>query len=472
MIKKYSVKKLLNQGKFLLNKKVLVEGWIRSFRYSIFISLNDGSTIQNLQIVLSTNKLDKIIMKKITIGSSIRVIGIVKKSLGKKQYIELQSLDITIYKLVNQKIIQKSILQPKRHSFKKLREQAHLRFQTNIFSCIMRIRHHIAFCIHKYFHEHGFFYLHTPIITTSNCEGTGKMFQITTMDLKKNKLIDYEKDFFKCKTYLSVSGQLEAETASLGLGKVYTFGPVFRAENSNTSRHLSEFWMIEPEIAFYHLEENINLAEKFLKFVIRYIVENSMEDLIFLNKCLEQCKKKKKNDLLEKLENILKFPFKKISYTETIKILDKEEKKKNIKFSHPIIWGMDLKSEHEQYLVDKYFKKIPVIIFDYPCSIKAFYMRMNNDGKTVRAMDILFPEIGEIIGGSQREERYDMLFQRMKDTNIDFNKLWWYLDTRRFGSVPHSGFGLGFDRLVQFITGMNNIRDVIPFPRTPNNAEF
>ncbi|WP_341651387.1 asparagine--tRNA ligase [Blattabacterium cuenoti] len=472
MIKKYSIKKLLNQGKFLLNKKVLVEGWIRSFRYSIFISLNDGSTIQNLQIVLSTNKLDKIIMKKITIGSSIRVIGIVKKSIGKKQYIELQSLDITIYELVNPEILQKSILQPKRHSFEKLREQAHLRFQTNIFSCIMRIRHHIAFCIHKYFHEHGFFYLHTPIITTSNCEGTGKMFQITTMDLKKNQLIDYEKDFFKCKTYLSVSGQLEAETASLGLGKVYTFGPVFRAENSNTSRHLSEFWMIEPEIAFYHLEENINLAEKFLKFVIRYIVENSMEDLIFLNQCLEKWKKKKKNYLLEKLELILKFPFKKISYTETIKILDQEEKKKNIKFSHPIIWGMDLKSEHEQYLVDKYFKKIPVIIFDYPCSIKAFYMRMNNDGKTVRAMDILFPEIGEIIGGSQREERYDMLLQRMKDTKIDFNKLWWYLDTRRFGSVPHSGFGLGFDRLVQFITGMNNIRDVIPFPRTPNNAEF
>ncbi|WP_185849146.1 asparagine--tRNA ligase [Blattabacterium cuenoti] len=466
MVRKYSVKELLNKGKFFINQKVLVEGWIRSFRSSIFIILNDGSTIKNLQIILS-KKLDKIIIKKITIGSSIRVIGIVKKSIGKKQYIELQSLDITIYESVNPEILQKSILQPKKHSFKKLREQAHLRFRTNIFSCIMRIRHHVAFCIHKYFHEHGFFYLHTPIITTSNCEGTGKMFQITTMDFK-NKPIDYEKDFFKCKTYLSVSGQLEAETASLGLGKVYTFGPVFRAENSNTSRHLSEFWMIEPEIAFYHLEENINLAEDFLKFIIKYIIENSIEDLVFLNQYLEKWNEKKKNYLLEKLELILKFPFKKISYTEAVKILDQE---KNVKFLHPITWGMDLQSEHEQYLVDKYFK-IPVIVFDYPCSIKAFYMRINDDGKTVRAMDVLFPEIGEIIGGSQREERYDILLKRMKDTNTDENKLWWYLDTRRFGSVPHSGFGLGFDRLVQFITGMNNIRDVIPFPRTPNNAEF
>ncbi|WP_185857239.1 asparagine--tRNA ligase [Blattabacterium cuenoti] len=468
MVRKYSVKELLNKGKFFIDKKVLVEGWIRSFRHSIFITLNDGSTIRNIQIILSNNKS---IVKKITIGSSIRVIGIVKKSIGTKQYIELQSVDITIYESVDPKILQKSILQPKKHSFEKLREQAHLRFRTNIFSCIMRIRHHIAFGIHKYFHKHGFFYIHTPIITTLNCEGTGEMFHITTMDFKKNKIIDYAKDFFKCKTYLSVSGQLEAETASLGLGKVYTFGPVFRAENSNTSRHLSEFWMIEPEIAFYHLEENINLAENFLKFIIKYIVDNSMEDLIFLNQCLEKWNQKKKNSLLEKLELILKYPFKKISYTEAIRILDQEEKKKNIRFLHPIIWGMDLQSEHEQYLVDKYFK-IPVIIFDYPCSIKAFYMRMNHDGKTVRAMDILFPEIGEIVGGSQREERYDILLQRMKDTNTDKNKLWWYLDTRRFGSVPHSGFGLGFDRLVQFITGMNNIRDVIPFPRVPNNAEF
>ncbi|WP_185872141.1 asparagine--tRNA ligase [Blattabacterium cuenoti] len=469
MIKKYSIKELLNKGKDVINKKVLVEGWIRSFRYSIFIILNDGSTIKNLQIILS-KKLEKKIYKKITIGTSIQVIGTVIKSIGKKQYIELLSSDITIYESVNSSILQKSILQPKKHSFEKIREQAHLRFRTNIFSCVMRIRHHIAFCIHKYFHINDFFYIHTPIITTLNCEGSGKMFQITTMDFKKNP-IDFTKDFFKCKTYLSVSGQLEAETAALGLGKVYTFGPVFRAENSNTSRHLSEFWMIEPEIAFYNLEENINLAEDFLKFIIKYILNKNIEDLFFLNEYFKKWNKNDKKYLLDKLYLILKFPFKRISYTEAIKILLKEEKNKNIKFFHPIIWGMDLQSEHEQYLVNKYFK-IPVIIFDYPSCIKAFYMRINNDGKTVRAMDILFPEIGEIIGGSQREERYEILLQRIKDTNTDKNKLWWYLDTRRFGSVPHSGFGLGFDRLVQFITGMNNIRDVIPFPRTPNNAEF
>ncbi|WP_185876746.1 asparagine--tRNA ligase [Blattabacterium cuenoti] len=469
MIKKYSIKELLNKEKYFINKKVLVEGWVRSFRYSIFITINDGSTIKNLQIILS-EKLEKKISKKITIGTSIRVVGIIIKSIGEKQYIELKSSDILIYGSTDPSIIQKSILQPKRHSFEKLREQAHLRFKTNIFGCVMRIRHHIAFCIHKYFHDRGFFYLHTPIITTSNCEGSGKMFQITTMDLKKSP-IDYEKDFFKCKTYLSVSGQLEAETAALGLGKVYTFGPVFRAENSNTSRHLSEFWMIEPEIAFYHLNDNINLAEDFLKFIIKYVVDKNLEDLSFLNEYLEKYKNNKKEHLLERLYLVLKFPFKRISYTEAIEILIKEEKKQSTKFFHPISWGMDLQSEHEQYLVNKYFK-IPVVIFDYPSCIKAFYMRINNDEKTVRAMDILFPDIGEIIGGSQREERYEILLQRIKDTNTDKNKLWWYLDTRRFGSAPHSGFGLGFDRLVQFITGMNNIRDVIPFPRTPNNAEF
>ncbi|WP_185869529.1 asparagine--tRNA ligase [Blattabacterium cuenoti] len=468
MIKKYSIKELLDQGCSFLNKEVLVEGWIRSFRYSIFIILNDGSTIKNLQIVLS-KKLEKKIIKKITIGTSIKVIGIIKKSIGVKQYIELKSSNIIIYGSINSDILQKSILQPKKHSLEKLREQAHLRFKTSIFSSIMRIRHYIAFSIHKYFHEHGFFYLHTPIITTSNCEGTGKMFQITTMDLKNDYPIDYKKDFFKCKTYLSVSGQLEAETASIGLGKVYTFGPVFRAENSNTSRHLSEFWMIEPEIAFYHLDENMNLAENFLKFIIKYILDNCMEDLLFLNENIKKCKK---NTLLEKLELILKFPFQKISYTKAVEILNKEEKKNKIKFHHSVLWGEDLQSEHELYLVNNYFNRVPVIVFDYPSCIKAFYMRVNKDKKTVRAMDILFPEIGEIIGGSQREERYDMLLKRIKDSNIDKNKLWWYLDTRIFGSVPHSGFGLGFDRLVQFITGMNNIRDVIPFPRTPSNAEF
>ncbi|AWU43034.1 asparagine--tRNA ligase [Blattabacterium punctulatus] len=472
MIKKYSIKELLNNGNFFLEKKVLVEGWIRFFRNSIFIALNDGSTIKNIQIVLSKN-IDKKLIKKITIGTSIKVIGILKKSIGKKQSIEIKSLYISIYGKVDQKNFQKSILQPKKHSLEKLRKQAHLRFRTSIFSSIIRIRHHIAFSIHKYFHEHGFFYINTPIITTLNAEGAGNMFQVTTMDLKnipcikKGDIIDYKKDFFQCKTYLSVSGQLEAETASLSLGKVYTFGPAFRAENSNTSRHLSEFWMIEPEIAFYHLEENMNLAENFLKFIIRYIIENCVEDLSFLKENIKKWNQEDNFSILDRLELILKFPFKRISYTEAIKILEK----KNKKFFNPVIWGMDLQSEHEQYLVNDHFQH-PVIVFDYPSCIKAFYMRINNDGKTVRAMDILFPKIGEIIGGSQREERYDLLLKRMKDTKIDDRKLWWYLDTRRFGSVPHSGFGLGFDRLVQFITGMKNIRDVIPFPRTPNNAEF
>lgn len=465
MIKKYSIKELLNKWDFFLNKKVLVEGWIRSFRYSIFITLNDGSTINNLQIVLSKN-FDKTILEKITIGTSIKAIGIITKSIGKKQLIELKSSDITIYGVANSKDIQKSILQPKKHSLEKLREQAHLRFRTTIFSCVMRVRNHLSFSIHKYFQDHGFFHLHTPIITTSNCEGSGKMFQVTTLVNK----VDDTKDFFKCKTYLSVSGQLEAETACMGLGKVYTFGPVFRAENSNTSRHLSEFWMIEPEIAFYRLKENMDLAEDFLKSIIKYILKNSIEDLLFLNEhSWSNCNKK--IYLIDKLKAILKYPFKRISYTKVINILSNEEKKRNIKFSHPIIWGMDLQSEHEQYLVDNYFKT-PVIVFDYPSHIKAFYMRINEDRKTVKAMDILFPGIGEIVGGSEREERYEILLERIKEAKIDEKKLWWYLETRIFGTVPHSGFGLGFDRLVQFITGMHNIRDVIPFPRTPNHAEF
>ncbi|WP_185873770.1 asparagine--tRNA ligase [Blattabacterium cuenoti] len=471
MIKKYSIKKLLDNGKFFLKKKVVVEGWIRSVRHSIFITLNDGSSIRNLQIILPKN-LEKNFKKKINIGASVRIIGIIKESIGKQQLIELKSSYINIYGTVDKEKFQKSILQPKTHSLEKIRKQAHLRFRTNFFSCILRIRHYIAISIHKYFHKNGFFYIHTPIITTSNTEGSGDMFQVTTMDLKNipnQKNINYSKDFFKCKTYLSVSGQLEAEAASLSLGKVYTFGPVFRAENSNTSRHLSEFWMIEPEMAFYHLEENMNLAENFLKFIIQYIIDHCREDLFFLKENIKKWNPKIHNtSILEKLEFLLKKPFQRISYTEAINILQKTNKKK---FINPIIWGMDLQSEHEQFLVNHYFK-YPVIIFDYPSCIKAFYMRMNSDGKTVRAMDVLFPEIGEIIGGSQREERYDFLLKRIKETNLDDKLLWWYLDTRRFGTVPHSGFGLGFDRLVQFITGMKNIRDVIPFPRTPNHAEF
>ncbi|WP_185850912.1 asparagine--tRNA ligase [Blattabacterium cuenoti] len=466
-IRKYSIKELLEKGIFFLKKNVIVEGWIRSFRNSIFISLNDGSTIKNIQIVL-LKKLEKETIQKITIGTSVKILGVVKKSLGKQQSIELELLDINIYGEVDLKEFQKTILQPKKHSLEKLRSQAHLRLRTNLFSSIMRIRHHISFSIHKYFHKNGFFYVHTPIITTLNAEGAGKMFQVTTKNKKKNL---NEKDFFKCKTYLSVSGQLEAEMASLALGKVYTFGPVFRAENSNTSRHLSEFWMIEPEMAFYHLEENMNLAENFLKFIIQYTIENCIEDLLFLNDHIKKWNQKEETTLLKKLENILKYPFIRISYTEVINILEKSINKKKVNFIHPVNWGLDLQSEHELFLIKKYFK-FPIIIFDYPSSIKAFYMRINDDGKTVRAMDILFPEIGEIIGGSQREERYDLLLKRIKNINIDHNELWWYLDSRRFGSVPHSGFGLGMDRLVQFITGMKNIRDVIPFPRTPNHAEF
>ncbi|WP_185868438.1 asparagine--tRNA ligase [Blattabacterium cuenoti] len=470
MIQKYSIKELLKKGIFFLNQKVLVEGWIRSMRYSIFLSLNDGSTINHLQIVLS-KYFKKEFLKKITIGTSIRVIGIIKKSIGKKQCIELHSTDIKIYQSVPTQIMQKSILQPKKHSIEKIREQSHLRFQTNIFGCIMRIRNNMSFSIHKYFYEKNFFYINTPIITTSDCEGAGKMFQVTSMDLNQND-IDYTKDFFKCKTYLSVSGQLEAEVAALGLGKVYTFGPVFRAENSNTSRHLSEFWMVEPEMAFFHLEENIHLAEDLIKFTIQYILDHCMDDLSFLNENIKKWNMEGEISLLEKLKYILKYPFKKISYTEVINILNQEKEKKNITFTHTIFWGMDLQSEHEQYLVNIYFKKRPLIIYNYPFCIKSFYMRVNDDGKTVKSMDILLPGIGEIIGGSQREERYEVLLTNIKNKSLDKKLLWWYLDTRRFGSVPHSGFGLGFDRFVQFMTGMKNIRDVIPFPRTPKNASF
>ncbi|WP_185882349.1 asparagine--tRNA ligase [Blattabacterium cuenoti] len=471
MIKKYSIQTLLDNYKFFLNKKVIVEGWVRSFRNYIFISLNDGSTIRNIQIIVSLKKFKKNFLKEITIGTSIHVIGIITNSIGKEQFIELESYFIKIYGKVDNLLFQQSILQPKKHSLEKLRTQRHLRFRTNVFSCVMRIRHHIAFSIHKYFNDNGFFYIHTPIITTSNAEGAGNMFQVTTLDLKhipwiKDNIIDYQKDFFKCQTYLGVSGQLEAEAASLALGKVYTFGPVFRAENSNTSRHLSEFWMIEPEMAFYHLDDNMNLAEKFLKYIIQYIIEHCVDDLYFLTHYIYT---NEEESLLKQLESLLTINFEKISYTESIKILNKSIHNNKVNFLHPVIWGMDLQSEHEQYLVNKYFKN-PIIIFDYPYHIKAFYMRINNDEKTVRAMDILFPKVGEIIGGSQREERYDVLMTRMNKHNINKKLLYWYLDTRRFGSVPHSGFGLGFDRLVQFISGMQNIRDVIPFPKTPNHA--
>ncbi|WGH27528.1 MAG: asparagine--tRNA ligase [Candidatus Bostrichicola ureolyticus] len=449
-----NIKNILSNKDKMISKDIVIKGWVRAFRSFRFIEVNDGSTWKNIQIFIDNN-FDKSFLKKININASIEVNGIIVNSKGKKQDIEIYAKSIHIFCSSDIKELQKTILQPKNHSLKKLREQAHLRFRTNIFSAIMRIRHNLAFAIHKFFNDKGFYYIHTPIITSIDAEGAGKMFRVTTLDNFDKKI-----DFFGKTTYLTVSGQLEAEAAALALGKVYTFGPTFRAENSNTYRHLSEFWMIEPEIAFYELNETIQLAIKFLKFIILFVTKYCSEDLIFLN---DFNQKIKKQNTINYLESILNKPFEIISYTKAINILQK-------KYSN-IVWGIDLQSEHEKYLVEKYFKS-PVIIFDYPEKIKAFYMRINKDEKTVSAMDILLPNVGEIIGGSQREERYDILYKRIHKMNIDINNIKWYLDTRRFGSVPHSGFGLGFDRLVQFVTCMSNIRDVIPFPRIPGNAEF
>lgn len=478
--KTYSIKTIFEQKSFLLSKKILVQGWVRAFRNNRFILISDGTSLQNLQIIIHKVKIKNffIIIKEISISTSVKVIGIIVKSKGESQEIELIAEKIEILGKSLPQEIQETILQPKNHSLEKLREQAHLRFRTNLFGAIIRIRHYLSFAIHEYFHQRGFFYIHTPIITSIDAEGSGEMFRVTTLDLnmlsKNNQgQIDNKQDFFGRETYLTVSGQLEGETAALALSKIYTFGPTFRAENSNTSRHLAEFWMIEPEIAFYDLIDNMNLAEDFLKYLINYIIKNCKEDIDYLNNkySLQQKKNNCTINLLERLYFILNNDFIKISYTEAIKILELSEFNKKKQFLHPIFWGNDLKSEHERYLVEEYFKS-PVILFDYPKDVKAFYMRLNDDQKTVRAMDILFPYIGEIIGGSQREERYDILVNRMNQLNLNTKTFWWYLDTRRFGSVIHSGFGLGFERLIQFITGMSNIRDVIPFPRTPNHAEF
>lgn len=464
----YNIKTLLSNKKEIIHKKVIVKGWVRFFRSNRFIILNDGSCLTNLQIIIKNDSFTKEFLKRITIGSSLKVEGIIINSIGSKQLIELKAEKIKIYSEVSREKLQKTILQPKNHSLEKLREQAHLRFKTNVFSAVMRIRHNLAFAIHKYFHKNDFFYINTPIITSFDSEGIGDTFKVTTLD-KSDKI---HQDFFGRKTYLTVSGQLEAELAAMGLNKVYTFGPVFRAEKSNTSRHLSEFWMVEPEMAFYKLNDNINLAENLLKFLINYILINCKEDLEFLNN-YNSFKEKKtvynKKNLLELLNYILDNPFIRISYNEVINILNKYNKKNY--FINSIYWGMNLQSEHERFIVEKYFQ-YPTIIFDYPQSVKAFYMRLNNDEKTVAAMDILFPKIGEVIGGSEREDRYDFLLKKMKLFNIKIEDFWWYLDIRIFGSSPHSGFGLGFDRLLQFITGMKNIRDVIPFPRTHNNVEF
>ncbi|SFI16770.1 asparagine--tRNA ligase [Halpernia frigidisoli] len=482
-MEKTTIKKLLGDYKKLIHHDITVQGWVRAFRSNRFIALNDGSTINNLQIVVNFEDFSEELIKNIHTASSLKITGELVESQGSGQSIEVLAKKIEILGDNFFEEMQTTILQPKKHSLEKLREQAHLRFRTNLFGSVFRIRHAVSFAIHQYFNQNEFFYLNTPVITGADAEGAGEMFGVTNFDLNnlpKNEEgeIDYEQDFFGRKTNLTVSGQLEGETAAMGLGRIYTFGPTFRAENSNTTRHLAEFWMVEPEVAFNDLEDNIDLAEDFLKYVIKYVLENCKDDLAFLdNRFAEEQKTKPEKDrakegLIEKLENVIEKRFKRVSYTEAIEILLNSKENKKGKFQFPIEnWGTDLQSEHERYLVEKHFES-PVVLFDYPKDIKAFYMRQNEDGKTVAAMDVLFPGIGEIIGGSQREERYELLKTRMQEMHVDEKELWWYLDTRKFGSVPHAGFGLGLERLVLFVTGMSNIRDVIPFPRTPKNAEF
>ena len=475
----YSIKKLLQDGKNIQGE-ITLKGWVRTFRSNRFIALNDGSTIDNLQVVVDFENTDPELLKRITTGAAIEVKGRLVESQGKGQNVELQASNISILGDSNP---EEYPIQPKKHSLEFLRENAHLRVRSSTFSAVMRVRSTLAFAIHKYFQDNGFFYVNTPIITGSDAEGAGEMFRVTTLDAKnpplnENGEVDYKKDFFGRETNLTVSGQLEGETFAMALGKIYTFGPTFRAENSNTSRHLAEFWMIEPEMAFYDLIDNMNLAEDFIKYVLQYTLEVRRDDLEFLNKrFLEEEKTKPQNErstmsLIEKLEFVIHNQFKRVSYTEAIDILKNSNHNKKKKFQYHVNeWGVDLQSEHERYLVEKHFE-CPVILYDYPANIKAFYMRLNEDGKTVRAMDILFPGIGEIVGGSQREERYDVLKQKIADLHMDEATLWWYLDLRKFGTAVHSGFGLGFERLVLFATGMANIRDVIPYPRTPQSAEF
>lgn len=478
-MKHIKVNDLLNGSNLL--QEVTAKGWVRSFRNNQFIALNDGSTINNIQCVVDLDKFPADLLKKVTTGSAIAVKGTLVESQGAGQKFEIQVNNLEV---LGESDPEKYPIQPKKHSLEFLRENAHLRVRTNAFGAIMRVRSVLSFAVHKYFQENGFYYVNTPIITGSDAEGAGEMFQVTSFPLDgtapKNEdgTINYKEDFFGKHTNLTVSGQLEAETYAMALGQVYTFGPTFRAENSNTSRHLAEFWMIEPEVAFNDLDANMDLAEDFIKSVIKYTLEKCEDDLSFLEQRLKDEEKNKPQaersemSLIEKLNFVLENNFKRVSYTEAIDILKASKPNKNKKFQYLIDeWGADLQSEHERFLVEKHFK-CPVILFDYPAKIKAFYMRLNEDGKTVRAMDILFPGIGEIVGGSQREERYDVLVEKMKALDISEEELWWYLDTRKFGSAVHSGFGLGFERLVLFVTGMTNIRDVIPFPRTPQNAEF
>ncbi len=466
-----------------LLQPVTVKGWVRSFRNDRFIAINDGSTINNIQCVIEDNTIDTTITDKINVGAALGITGTLTESEGKGQRVEIKVTTVEIEGEADPEELKLTILSPKRHSLEKLREQAHLRVRTNTFGAIMRMRSKLSFAIHQYFQKNDFYYVHTPVITKSDAEGAGEAFKVTNLDLNnipkdENGDVDYKQDFFGSETNLTVSGQLEAETYAMGLGQVYTFGPTFRAENSNTSRHLAEFWMIEPEVAFCDLDGNMDLAEDFIKYVIQFVLDNCQDDLEFLESRLVQEDKQKPQAeraemlLRDKLKFVLENNFKRVSYTEAIEILKNSKPNKKKKFKFPINeWGADLQSEHERFLVEKHFK-CPVILFDYPADIKSFYMRLNEDGKTVRAMDILFPGIGEIVGGSQREERLDVLKQKMAALNIPEEELWWYLDTRRFGTCKHSGFGLGFERLVLFVTGMGNIRDVIPYPRTPLNAEF
>ena len=448
-----------------LGNKVCVKGWVRTKRGNnsvAFIAINDGSIVSNIQVVADPTQFDEALMKQITTGSCLCVTGTLVESQGKGQTVEIQADTIEVYGTADPEVYP---LQKKGHTMEFLRGIAHLRPRTNYFGCVLRLRHAMAFAIHKFFNDKGFFYLHTPLITASDAEGAGEMFNVTTFDLNniprtEDGQVDFKKDFFGKHTNLTVSGQLEGELGALALGSIYTFGPTFRAENSNTPRHLAEFWMIEPEMAFYDIIDNMDLAEEFIKYLVKYALDNNMDDLRFLNDMFDK-------GLIERLESVLKEDFVRLDYTSAIDILLKADKK----FDYPVSWGIDLQSEHERYLVENHFKR-PVILTDYPKDIKAFYMKQNDDGKTVRAMDVLFPTIGEIIGGSEREADYQKLLNRVHELGMTEEQYWWYFETRKFGSAPHSGFGLGFERLLLFVTGMTNIRDVIPFPRTPQNAEF
>ncbi len=483
-MKKSTINDILTEYKKVLHHDLTLYGWVKAFRSNRFIALNDGSTLNTIQIVVNPEQgFSEDLLKMINIGSSLKITGEVVESQGAGQTVEIIANKIEILGDNLYDELQKTILQPKKHSLEKLREEAHLRFRTNLFGAIFRVRSAVSFAIHEYFRKNQFNYIHTPIITGADAEGAGEMFGVTAFDLNevpRNEAgeVDFEQDFFARKTSLTVSGQLEAETAMMGLGRVYTFGPTFRAENSNTTRHLAEFWMVEPEVAFNNLEDNIDLAEDFLKYVIQYALDNCKDDLAFLDARFAQEQKQKpekdraKEGLIEKLENVIAKRFKRVSYSEAIDILMNSKENKKGKFKYPLEgWGADLKSEHERFLVEKHFG-CPVVLFDYPKEIKAFYMRLNDEGKTVAAMDVLFPGIGEIIGGSQREERLAVLKEKMELMEVDQKELYWYLDTRKFGSVPHAGFGLGLERLILFVTGMTNIRDVIPFPRAPKSAEF